>query len=141
MNRVEFLLDPAGGPLQITVDGVRLEAHLRRAELASARADGQADLAGAYAGLTRTDAVRWPSRHFLDAPALPGIDGTTVLLGCECGDWGCWPLSARVDLTPATVTWRDFRNEHRPHWDHTALRPFVFDRAQYEASLRTTAQA
>ncbi|GAA1691543.1 hypothetical protein GCM10009830_44120 [Glycomyces endophyticus] len=43
-------------------------------------------------------------------------------------------------LTPTTVTWSDFTNPHRPGWDRTTLRLFVFDRARYEASLRTTAQ-
>jgi hypothetical protein len=140
MNRVEFVLAPEGGCLAIKVDDVPLEEHARRAELPSAEAAGQEHLAGAYAGLTCVDLVRWPSRHFLGSPTLPGVDGGTVLLGCDCGDWGCWPLSAQVDPTPATVAWRDFRNEHRPAWDLTALGPFAFDRARYEASLRATQQ-
>lgn len=138
MNRVDFILAPEGGCLRIEVDGVPLEEHARRAELRSAKADRQEHLAGAYAGLTRIDAVRWPSRHFLGSPALPGIDNGTVLLGCDCGDWGCWPLTAQVDLTPTTVTWHHFRNEHRPTWNHTTLGPFKFNRPQYEASLQTT---
>ncbi|HEY1095136.1 MAG TPA: hypothetical protein VGE61_10565 [Glycomyces sp.] len=69
---------------------------------------------------------------------LGAPDGDTVLLGCDCGDWGCWPLLAQVDVTDTTVTWRHFSNEHRPAWDLSGLGPFTFDRAQYEASLRTT---
>jgi len=136
MNRVEF--SAANGCVDIKVDGVALEAHARRAELESASAAGQADLAGAYGGLTPLHAVRWPSRHFLGAPVLGAPDGDTVLLGCDCGDWGCWPLLAQVEVTDTTVTWRHFSNEHRPAWDLSGLGPFTFDRAQYEAALRTT---
>ncbi|GAA2320835.1 hypothetical protein GCM10009853_093850 [Glycomyces scopariae] len=137
MNRVEFLTSE-NGPLEIKVDGILLQEHLRRAELPSARADGQADLAGSYAGLTRLDLIRWPSRHFLGSPALTTTGDDTVLLGCDCGDWGCWPLSANVHLTPTTVTWTDFTNEHRPNWDRSTLRPFTFQRPQYESALRAT---
>jgi hypothetical protein len=136
MNRVEF--SAATGRLEIKVDGVALEERARRAELRSARAAREEALAGAYAGLTRLDTVRWPSRHFLGAPALPVPGGDTVLLGCDCGDWGCWPLLAQVDVTEATVMWRDFHNEHRPTWDLSGLGPFTFDRGQYESALRTT---
>jgi hypothetical protein len=136
MNRIEFTV-ATNEVLEIKVDGVPLQEHARRAELRSARADRQEDLAGAYAGLNRLDPVRWPSRHFLGEPVLT-LDGDTVLLGCDCGDWGCWPLLARVDLTPAAVTWHHFKNEHRPAWDLTDLGPFEFDRPQYEAALKTT---
>lgn len=143
MNRVEFIVATDDEPcLEIKVDGVALEEHARRAELGSARADRQESLAGAYSGLTSLDDVCWPSRHFLGAPVLSATGGDeTVLLGCDCGDWGCWPLSATVRVAAATVTWREFRNEHRPAWDLSRLGPFQFDRDQYESALRTTRRA
>lgn len=140
MNLVEFTVATDDEPcLEIKVDGVALEEHARRAELRSARADRQEGLAGAYSGLTHLDAVCWPSRHFLGAPALSATaDGDTVLLGCGCGDWGCWPLSAEVHVAAETVVWREFRNGHRPAWDLSRLGPFEFDRDQYESALRAT---
>lgn len=143
MNRIDFIVATDGTScLEIKIDGVPLEEHARRAELRSAKADGEEELAGAYGGLTPLHAVCWPSRHFLDSPALPATDdGDTVLLGCDCGDWGCWPLLARVHLSASTVTWREFRNGHRSAWDLSRLGPFEFERDQYESALRTTQQA
>jgi hypothetical protein len=141
MNRVEFIVAPDWAScLDIKVDGVALEEHARRAELRSAKDDQQEHLAGAYGGLTPLHAVCWPSRHFLGAPPLPTAEGDTVLLGCDCGDWGCWPLAARVHVTSLTVTWQEFRNGHRPAWDLSRLGPFEFERGQYESALRTTQQ-
>ncbi|MCC3763844.1 hypothetical protein K3N28_12285 [Glycomyces sp. TRM65418] len=155
MNRVEFevvdvVRPEVGGAdpdavetvrqLTITVDGVPLEALARPVELPFASADGQAELAGRYQALQDLR-VCWPSRHFLDEPFLSeSDDGDAVLMGCICGDPGCWPLSADIGLDDHTVTWSRFNNVHRPHWDHSALGPFVFDRAQYEAALRRTRQ-
>jgi hypothetical protein len=142
VNRVEFVVAPDGSTcLDIKIDGVRLQEHARRAEITSAAAEGEPELAGAYDGLTPLHAVCWPSRHFLGEPALPATDdGDTVLLGCDCGDWGCWPLVARVEVAAATVTWHHFKNPHRAAWDLNRLGPFTFERAQYEASLRATEQ-
>lgn len=138
MNRVEFIVVDGEEPhLEIEVDGVPLKERARRAERGSARAERQERLAGAYGGLTHLDAVLWPSRHFLGSPVLSASgDGDTVLLGCDCGDWGCWPLSAEVRVLTGTVIWRAFRNGHRPSWDLSGLGLFEFDRDQYESALR-----
>lgn len=142
MNQIEFTIATDDAPyLEIKIDGEPLEAIARRAELPSARANRQERLAGAYSGLTRLEAVRWPSRHFLGDPALSAGSDETVLLGCDCGDWGCWPLFAKVDVSESTVTWQAFRNGHRPAWDLSGLGPFEFERGQYESALRTTAEA
>jgi hypothetical protein len=42
----------------------------------------------------------------------PGLD--VPLLGCECGEWGCWPLVARIDQADGVVEWSHFRQPHRP---------------------------
>ena len=79
------------------------------------------DLSRCYLGL---EDKQWP------AP------GQAWLLGCECGEVGCWPLSARIAVTDATVVWSGFSRPHRPHRDYTSLGPFEFDRAQYDAAVR-----
>lgn len=69
-------------------------------------------------------------------------DGNAVLLmQCECGEVGCWPLLAKLEVTDTTVTWSDFQQPHRgPQspagwWRYDNLGPFSFDRVQYEAAL------
>jgi hypothetical protein len=60
----------------------------------------------------------------------------TVLLGCTCGEPGCWPLMARVEVSPLEVRWDEFEQPHRRgRWSHATLGPFVFDRRPYEATL------
>ena len=121
------------------LSGVPLPELLRRIELPSARRDGQPELAGGYAGLA-TGSVRWPARHYLGQPVLSAFgDGDTVLLGCGCGDWGCWPFSARVTVADDTVTWSGYRNGHRD-WDYRDLWDLTFDRTGYERAVRATAR-
>ena len=134
------LADAGGVPVRsvhFLVNGRDLVELAREAERAGAAADGQPDLAGPYGGLEPEDALA-PSRHLLGAP-LPHLaatgDGRVPLLLWECGEAGCWPLVARVEVTRERVTWSDFAQPHRPHWRHHALGPFTFDRAQYEAAL------
>ncbi|MCK9894094.1 hypothetical protein [Frankia sp. AgB32] len=143
MDKVEFRLEtelfPTGEALAVRpyVNGVDLRELARAVELPAATAAGQPDLAGSYAGL-RDPGVRWPSRHFLGKPTVTWFgDRDTVLLGCECGDAGCWPLTARVDVTHDTVTWRDFRTGHRD-WDLAGLGPFRFDASAYRTALQQT---
>jgi hypothetical protein len=118
----------------IHINGVRLEDLARVVEQPFADAEGKPDLAGSYAGLAAAT-VAQGSRHFLGEPQDVWFDdGDTVLLGCICGESGCWPLTARVDVLDATVQWSGFRTGHRP-WDLSALGPFTFDRGQYERAL------
>jgi hypothetical protein len=121
------------------LSGVPLPDLVRKVELPAARREGNPDLAGQYAGLVG-DTVRWPARHYLDRPVRSAYgDGDTVLLGCPCGDWGCWPFSARITLDEDTVTWSGYRTGHRD-WDYGELRDFTFDRARYEEAVRATAR-
>jgi len=145
MDRVEFRIgrEVLGcGTLDTVVpyvNGEPLPDLLRRVELPSARRDGQADLAGSYAGLP-DDGIRWPSRHYLGEPVLSWFDdGDTVMLGCTCGDWGCWPFTARVTVDHGTVTWSGYRHGHRD-WDYDSLRDLTFALGPYEAALRATAR-
>ncbi|GGJ79088.1 hypothetical protein GCM10010123_06270 [Pilimelia anulata] len=62
-----------------------------------------------------------------------------MLLGCGCGDWGCWPFTAMVDVTDDAVTWSGFRTGHRD-WDYAGLPALSFARHRYVAELRATAR-
>jgi hypothetical protein len=61
-------------------------------------------------------------------PAVP-------VLGCECGEWGCWPLLARISVCDGAVAWDGFAQPHRPVRDYSGLGPFRFTRDQYEDAL------
>jgi hypothetical protein len=63
------------------------------------------------------------------------------LLGCDCGEVGCWPLTARIAVAADEVVWSDFSQEHRPNWDYAGLGPFVFERQQYAGAVSQAAEA
>ena len=62
--------------------------------------------------------------------------GHLWLLGCACGEVGCWPLSAQVTVTDSTVMWSAFSQPFREHRDYSGFGPFEFDRTQYEIAVR-----
>jgi hypothetical protein len=120
--------------LGILINGERLQDLARVVEMPHAAAENNPKLAGDYVPLALSD-IDSDRNHFLGHPVATWFeDGDTVLMGCACGDWGCWPLTVRVDVNESTVRWHDFRNGHR-EWDLSALGPFVFDRLEYEAAL------
>jgi hypothetical protein len=137
---VEFRLDRESlggrGPFRVInlfVNGTRLQDLVRSVEQPYAKADGNAGLAGNYAGLAVGPTL--PASHYLGEPVETWFgDGDTILLGCVCGDPGCWPLTARVTVSESTVTWSGFRTGHRD-WDLSAVGPFTFERRAYEAAL------
>lgn len=61
--------------------------------------------------------------------------GRVWLLGCDCGEAGCWPLEASLVVTDETVTWLDFAQPFRPAWSYAGFGAFVFDREQYDAAV------
>ena len=61
--------------------------------------------------------------------------GHAWLLGCDCGEVGCWPLTARIEVADDVVTWTEFSQEHRPDRNYSDFGPFVFDRTQYESAV------
>jgi hypothetical protein len=63
------------------------------------------------------------------------------LLGCDCGEVGCWPLTARIEVTADDVTWSDFGQPHRPGWDYEGFGPFVFERQQYAGAVSRAVEA
>lgn len=136
MNHVVFsLVEVAGCPtVRIEIDGRALQEWARDVELPFATAEGNAGIAGSYEGLS-PDQLNGDRTHFLGTPFATWFDdGDTVLLGCECGEWGCWPLTATISVGDSTVVWDNFRTGHRD-WDLRDLGPFSFDRVEYEKAL------
>lgn len=137
MNRIEFRVEPEGlddgigDVVNVYVDGSRLQDLIRPYEQPFADAEGHPPLAGQYVGLVRRGLS---AGRFLGSPAAAWFGDDSVLLGCACGEEGCWPLTAHIEIGPRVV-WRNFRTGYR-EWDLSAFGPFEFDRSQYEAALR-----
>jgi hypothetical protein len=72
--------------------------------------------------------------HFLGA-SRKRDDRSVPLLGCSCGEWGCWPLLARVVATESFVTWTEFRQPHRRERDYSGFGPFSFELRHYKSEL------
>ncbi|WP_405062594.1 hypothetical protein OG474_13395 [Kribbella sp. NBC_01505] len=130
MRQVGFELRPwedSGTELVPLVNGVSLIELVARYE----RNEGLKPADG-YAGLVLYGDLPSGLRAY-----LTGGPGTPyALLGCDCGDMGCWPLAAQIHADADTVTWDSFRQPHRPEWDYSGFGPFTFDRAQYDEALQ-----
>lgn len=142
MRRIEFRWDRAGhrgsGALLIDVDGVSLAKLVADVEAPSAAAEGHPDLAGSYAGLAVWACPSDLERHFLggdESHLHCGPHDKTVLMGCECGEAGCWPLMATISVQDDIVRWSSFEQPHRRgRWSYGDF-ALDFDRPQYCAAL------
>ncbi len=63
--------------------------------------------------------------------ALEGV----YLLGCNCGEVGCWPLLAHIETSGDIVTWSRFRQPFRREWSYTDFGPFDFNLKDYRQTL------
>ncbi len=155
MQRIEFLTYPASGQLPGLLWGIRIDGTDLRTYTADATrdlwrqeheeespAENELFLLHQHGGLSLREAGE-PVRHFLGDPAPEFADpstGTTPVLGCSCGIWGCWPLLTIITTTPDTVTWSSFRQPFRKEWGELPMGPYTFDRAAYEAALADPAR-
>ena len=93
--------------------------------------------AGGYAGLV-PDWFRYGplDRYFLGHSTCDYfVDRDCYLLSCQCGEVGCWPLSARISTSESEIVWDHFSQEHRPARDYSGFGPFVFDLKQYRKTV------
>ncbi|GAA3090316.1 hypothetical protein GCM10017562_71470 [Streptomyces roseofulvus] len=122
-----------GGPLVIVprIDGAPLTELIDVFEIAA----GMRPAGDAYGGLIPEFFRFGPLRdHFLGRST--GTRGPkTPVLGCECGEWGCWPLMARITATTDLVIWDRFEQPHRTARDYAAFGPFRFARHAYDHAL------
>lgn len=128
-EREEHHLGP-GKELHILINGLSLIDWVRTVESPFAQAEGHPGLAGQYGWLSDVDC---------EIQRIKSEE--CMVLGCDCGIPGCWPLTTQVSLDEDIVCWSRFRNCHRAEghthaWDHSALGPFTFDRQQYETAVR-----
>lgn len=98
---------------------------------------------GGYGGLVPKDFDYGDFAAYLlglEQRQWPG-PGRLWLLGCDCGEVGCWPLEASVMATQGRVTWSDFRQPFRSERTYHGFGPFEFDRADYEAAVTEAVDA
>jgi hypothetical protein len=95
--------------------------------------------AGGYAGLVLERYNFGDLRLYLAGEQLPWPGRDVPLLGCQCGEWGCWPLQARISIADRVVEWSGFGQPHRPGRDYTGFRPFRFSEQQYRNAVTAAA--
>lgn len=141
MNRISFRIEPFGSfdppvlEFRPIIDDVPLD------ELAEAfERDQGFDVAGGYGGLVPDFYEYGPFDRYLfgdfDADSHWSRLGAIWLLGCDCGEAGCWPLEARVRADGDEVVWERFRQPHRPQRDYSGFGPFRFALADYRAAVQ-----
>lgn len=109
-------------------------------ELVAAFEEGQRfQPSGGYAGLVLSNFRFGELRQYLvgEQESWPG--SRVPLLGCDCGEWGCWPLVATVTVQGDLVTWTDFEQPHRKERDYSGFGPYTFDARQYRAAVEAAA--
>jgi hypothetical protein len=143
MHQATFTWDPDadedGAGLRVSVDGRDLADVIAEVERPHAEAEGHPGMEGGYSGLPPSWLDEGLRAHYLGGPEshlASGPRDKTVLIGCPCGEPGCWPLMAQVEVTGQEVRWSDFEQPHRRgRWSYDDFGPLVFDRRQYEAAL------
>ena len=110
---ISFAVQPFEGALAVIpiLDEIPLTELIQSYE----RAKGYKP-AGGYGGLI----PRWFNYGPLDIYFLGDFDndsyfgrmGRIYLLGCSCGEVGCWPLAARVRTIADTVEWYAFQQPY-----------------------------
>lgn len=144
MNVLEFLIRPRSDLDDVievvpAIDGEELTDLIHRFERAAEMETRDVSYGGLIPSYFRFGRLR---HHYLaEGDAFVNDRGKVPLLGCECGEWGCWPLLAAVRRTDETITGEAFEQPHRPKRDYSAFGPFVFDRSQYEAALAVLEEA
>jgi hypothetical protein len=93
--------------------------------------------AGGYAGLVPTFFNYGPlDLYFMGEADREYLDKAGYyLLGCSCGEVGCWPLTAKISQAQRKIVWDSFRQPHRPDRDYSPFGPFEFDLDQYRREV------
>lgn len=95
--------------------------------------------AGGYAGIVPDHFNFGPlDKYFLGAENHSYFSGGRVyLLGCQCGEVGCWPLEATLRMTKNEMVWDEFSQPFRPDRDYLSLGPLVFRLEDYLLAVNT----
>jgi len=97
----------------------------------------QYEPAGSYGGLIPQYFKYGPlDRYFMgEVQAKDRWANGIWLLGCDCGEVGCWPLECRVRRDGEMITWEAFSQPYRQDRDYSEFGPFVFHVDQYRNTV------
>jgi len=102
---------------------------------------GMQPAGNAYGGLIPQFFRFGPMEDHFHGRSTGAMGPKTPVLGCECGEWGCWPLMAGITVTPDHVAWDSFEQPHRTTRDYWGFGPFQFDRRQYDDAVQALSAA
>ncbi|MER5386805.1 hypothetical protein ABT040_42330 [Streptomyces sp. NPDC002688] len=119
------------------IDGIPLTELIDTFEIGA----GMRPAGDAYGGLIPQYFRFGPMDDHFHGQSTDSTRAKTPVLGCACGDWGCWPLKTRITVTADLVIWDSFEQPHRTTRDYTRFGPFQFDRHQYDDALRALSVA
>ncbi len=105
-------------------------------------ARGYTDPLGGYGGIIPEYMQYGPIDDYFMARGISLCrqpDGAQYMLGCQCGEVGCWPLMAKIRSTASRYEWGGFHNPCREARDYSRFGPFIFERATYERAARDVA--
>jgi hypothetical protein len=74
-------------------------------------------------------------KHFYGRRGAYMIAGCVPLLGCSCGEWGCNPVMARIEVLSAHVVWNSFNGGNPTSASEFGGLHFEFERRAYEAAV------
>lgn len=136
LSTVSFEIERGEAPAVMpSVDGASLAVLVEAYE----RAKRYEDPAGGYGGLIPAYFNYGPLDEYFAGKGRSeywtGLKGI-YLLGCACGEVGCWPLIAAVHRADETIRWDGFIQPFRRERDYGAFGPFTFARAQYEDAVQ-----
>ena len=115
-------LEMEGDIVRVIINGTTLIDMLRKFEI-----QFDPSLAGQYDYVEKID--------FLKNAYVTSEEDDMLLVGCNCGEVGCWPMVAKVTQVEDVVMWSQFQQPYRKKWTYSKFGPFEFDANQYRKEL------
>jgi hypothetical protein len=73
--------------------------------------------------------------HFYGQHGASKISDRIPLLGCSCGEWGCDPVLAKIEMSKSHVTWSNFSGGNPKSVSQFSGLHFEFERRAYDAAV------
>ncbi|MBP7462053.1 MAG: hypothetical protein KBA26_12250 [Candidatus Delongbacteria bacterium] len=123
--------------VRILINGIDLIDMLREYEMKFAQKEGSPSIAGSYVGL-----MPMYLYQYLTEPNQFNIydDHKAIILGCDCGCEGCWPMMIKILKDNNRIIWTEFEQPHRGptsrcYWNYNEFGVFIFDLDNYNLQL------